>query len=228
MGRMMNWRLASRLSVVTLAVLVVLIVAVLGARAGRSVSTDGNGTPTADPSGLQGTYLGSVPAPGFHLTDQAGQTISLAQFKGKPVVLTFFYTHCPDACPLTAEKLHQTMVALGSNAQKVGVIAISVDPKGDTPATALSFIQTHRLQGYLHYLLGTKAELSPVWSSYAEFAAPAVSTASAASTPSATSSSVSHTTALYVIDQQGRERVFLNDDFTAAQLTADLQILLKG
>ncbi|MGI9057682.1 MAG: SCO family protein [Ktedonobacteraceae bacterium] len=217
----MNWRLASRLSVVTLAVLVVLIVAVVGTHAGRSASTStdgngGNGVQTTDPSGLQGTYLGSVAAPGFHLTDQAGQAVSLAQFKGKPVVLTFFYTHCPDACPLTAEKLHQTMVELGSNGQKVGIIAVSVDPKGDTPTTAVSFIKAHRLQGYLHYLLGTEAELSPVWSSYAEFAAPA------------TSNSISHTTALYVIDQQGRERVFLNDDFTAAQLTADLQILLKG
>ena len=215
----MNWRLASRLSVVTLAVLVVLIVAIVGTRVGRSASTtstDGNGVQTTDPSGLQGTYLGSVAAPGFHLTDQTGQAVSLAQFKGMPVVLTFFYTHCPDACPLTAEKLHQTMVELGSNAQKVGVIAVSVDPKGDTPTTALSFIKAHRLKGYLHYLLGTQAELSPVWSSYAEFAAPAKG------------SSVSHTTALYVIDQQGRERVFLSDDFTAAQLTADLQILLKG
>ena len=219
MGSVMNWRLASRLSVVTLAVLVVLIVAVVGTHAGRSAtttSTDGNGVQTTDPSGLQGTYLGSVAAPGFHLTDQAEQAVSLAQFKGMPVVLTFFYTHCPDACPLTAEKLHQTMVELGSNAQKVGVIAVSVDPKGDTPTTALSFIKAHQLQGYLHYLLGTEAELSPVWSSYAEFAAPA------------TGSSVSHTTALYVIDQQGRERVFLSDDFTAAQLTTDLQILLKG
>lgn len=215
----MNWRLASRLSVVTLAVLVVLIVAVLGTRAGRSTSTDGNSgnsTQAADPSGLQGTYLGSVAAPGFRLTDQAGQAISLAQFKGKPVVLTFFYTNCPDACPLTAEKLHQTMVDLGSNAQKVGVVAVSVDPKRDTPTTALGFIKAHRLQGYLHYLLGTQAQLSPVWSSYAEFAAPA------------TDSTISHTTALYVIDQQGRERVFLSDDFTAAQLTADLQLLLKG
>lgn len=219
MGSVMNWRLASRLSVVTLAVLVVLVVAVLGTRAGRSASTDGNGgnsTQATDPSGLQGTYLGSVAAPGFRLTDQAGQPISLAQFKGKPVVLTFFYTSCPDACPLTAEKLHQTMVALGSNAQKVGVIAISVDPKRDTPTTALSFIKAHQLQGYLHYLLGTQAQLSPVWSSYAEFAAPAKD------------STISHTTALYVIDQQGRERVFLSDDFTAAQLTADLQTLLKG
>ena len=221
----MNWRLASRLSVLTLAVLVVLVVTFIGTRAGGQASTnsssnDGNGTPTTDPSGLQGTYLGSVLAPGFQLMDQAGQPISLAQFKGKPVVLTFFYTHCPDACPLTAEKLHQTILTLGSNAQKIGIVAISVDPKGDTPATAQSFIQVHRLQGYLHYLLGTEAQLSPVWSSYSVFAAP---------TPSATSSSssVSHTTALFVIDQQGRERIYFGDDFTATQLATDLQLLLK-
>jgi len=220
----MNWRLVSRLSVLTLAILVVIVVTFLGTRAGGQASTssssnDGNGTPISDPSGLQGTYLGSVPAPGFQLTDQAGQSISLSQFKGKPVVLTFFYTHCPDACPLTAEKLHQTILDLGSNAQKIGIVAISVDPKGDTPVTALNFIKSHRLQGYLHYLLGTAAELSPVWSSYSVYAA---------ATPSATSSSVSHTTALFVIDQQGRERIYFGNDFTSAQLTADLQLLLKG
>ncbi len=220
----MNWRLASRLSVLTLAILVVIVIAVLGTRAGGLASTApsstvGSGNPTTDPAGLQGTYLGSVSAPGFSLTDQSEQPISLAQFKGKPVVLTFFYTHCPDACPLTAEKLHQSLLALGSNAQKIGVIAISVDPKGDTPANAQSFIKVHRLQGYLHYLLGTESELSPIWSSYSVFAAP---------TPSATSGSVSHTTALFVIDGQGRERIYFGDDFTSAQLTTDLQLLLKG
>ena len=220
----MNWRLASRLSVLTLAVLVVIVVAIVGTRAGGLASTgsnttDGNGTPTTDPAGLQGTYLGSIPAPGFQLKDQVGQPISLSQFKGRPVVLTFFYTHCPDACPLTAEKLHQTLLALGNNAQKVGVIAVSVDPKGDTPATAQSFIQVHHLQGYLHYLLGTEAELSPVWSHYSVFAAP---------TPSATNGSVSHTTALFVIDGQGRERIYFGNDFTSTQLTTDLQMLLKG
>ena len=217
----MSWRLASRLSVVILAILVVVIVALWGTHVGGTASYTSllNTTPQADPSGLQGTYLGEVPAPNFHLTDQAGQSTDLAQFKGKPVVLTFFYTHCPDACPLTAEKLHQTMLALGSNAQKVGVIAISTDPKGDTSTNALNFIKAHRLQGYLHYLLGTQSELSPVWSSYSVFAAP---------TPDPTGGTVTHTTAVYVIDQQGRERVFLGDDFTATQLATDLQLLLKS
>ena len=214
----MNWRLASRLSVITLAALVVIIVAVLGTRAGGLTSNASNLTPAANSSGLQGTDLGGVPAPNFRLTDQFGRPVSLAQFKGKPVVLTFLYTHCPDQCPLTAEKLHAVMLSLGSDAQRVGVVAVSTDPKRDTTAAALNFSQVHRMQNYWHYLLGTESELSPVWSSYSVYAAP---------TPTSTGGSVAHTTAVYIIDKQGRERVFFGDDFTSEQLTKDLQILLK-
>ena len=214
----MNWRLASRLSVVTLAALVVIIVAVLGTRAGGLTSNASNLTPAANSSGLQGTDLGSVPAPNFRLIDQFGRPVSLAQFKGKPVVLTFLYTHCPDQCPLTAEKLHAVMLSLGSDAQRVGVVAVSTDPRRDTTAAALNFSQVHRMQNYWHYLLGTESELSPVWSSYSVYAAP---------TPTSTGGSVAHTTAVYVIDKQGRERVFFGSDFTSEQLTKDLQILLK-
>ena len=214
----MNWRLASRLSVITLAALVVIIVAVLGTRAGGLTSNASNLTPAANSSGLQGTDLGGVPAPHFRLTDQFGRPVSLAQFKGKPVVLTFLYTHCPDQCPLTAEKLHAVMLSLGSDAQHVGVVAVSTDPRRDTTAAALNFSQVHRMQNYWHYLLGTESELSPVWSSYSVYAAP---------TPTSTGGSVAHTTAVYVIDKQGRERVFFGSDFTSEQLTKDLQILLK-
>ena len=214
----MNWRLASRLSVITLAALVVIIVAVLGTRSGGLTSNASNLTPAANSSGLQGTDLGGMPAPNFRLIDQFGRPVSLAQFKGKPVVLTFLYTHCPDQCPLTAEKLHSVMLSLGSDAQRVGVVAVSTDPKRDTTAAALNFSQVHRMQNYWHYLLGTESELSPVWSSYSVYAAP---------TPTSTGGSVAHTTAVYVIDKQGRERVFFGSDFTSEQLTKDLQILLK-
>jgi protein SCO1/2 len=214
----MNWRLASRLSVITLAALIVIIVAVLGTRAGGLTSNASNLTPAANSSGLQGTDLGGVPAPNFRLIDQFGRPVSLAQFKGKPVVLTFLYTHCPDQCPLTAEKLHAVMLSLGSDAQRVAVVAVSTDPRRDTTAAALNFSQVHRMQNYWHYLLGTESELSPVWSSYSVYAAP---------TPTSTGGSVAHTTAVYVIDKQGRERVFFGSDFTSEQLTKDLQILLK-
>src|SRR5712691_2521370 len=150
----MNWRLASRLSVITLAVLVVVVVTILGTRAGGLTSNaSANPTPTTSASGLQGTDLGGTPAPDFHLTDQFGKPISLSQFKGKPVILTFLYTHCPDACPLTAEKLHAVMQNLGSDAQRVTVLAVSTDPKGDTISAALKFSQAHRLQNYWHYLV---------------------------------------------------------------------------
>ena len=144
----MNWRLASRLSVVTLALLVVLTVAVLGLRnaTGAPVNSPGS-TPTTS-SGLQGTDLGGNPAPAFSLHDQFGKLVTLAQFAGKPLVLTFMYTHCPDVCPIMAERLHSVMVGLGTDAQRVAVVAISVDPHGDNVAAALNFSQVHHMTDY--------------------------------------------------------------------------------
>lgn len=208
----MSWRLASRFSVVTLALLVVIIVALWGLRTnnGNASAT----TPSTSQSGLQGTDLGSTLAPDFHLTDQFGKPISLSQFRGEPVVLTFMYTHCPDICPLTAEKLRQVQQALGKDSAHVMMLAVSIDPKGDSRAAALNFSQTHKLTSNWHYLIGTHDELSPVWNSYSIYA------------QSADPNKVTHTDALYLIDKQGRERIFFADDFTNAQLTNDLKILL--
>ena len=105
----MNWRLASRFSVVTLAVLVVLVVMLFQRHATSVPATSSSNSSVTNTSSLQGTNLGSSPAPNFLLTDQSGKQVSLAEFKGKPVVLTFLYTNCPDQCPLTAEKLHATV-----------------------------------------------------------------------------------------------------------------------
>jgi len=202
----MNWRLASRLSVITFAILVVIVVTVIQQR---------NSTGVLNASSLQGSDLEGTPAPNFSLTDQSGKQISLQQFKGKPVVLTFLYTHCPDVCPLTAERLHSTMLELGKDAHNVSVLAISTDPKRDDGAAALHFSQQHQMTNYWHYLIGTQQQLSPVWSSYSIYA-------------QAQQQNINHGMAIFVIDKQGRERVFLSsNDFTPAQLTADLQILLK-
>src|SRR5258708_25368439 len=98
----MNWRLASRLSVLSLAVLVVIVVALAGARAREFSSNNAPDTaPTQDPSGLQGTRLGGGSAPDFRLTDQFCPPVSLSQFKRKPVIVTFLYTHRPHQRPLT-------------------------------------------------------------------------------------------------------------------------------
>lgn len=184
----MSWRLVTRLSVVVLALLVVLLVAVVGLRTVSNGQLAQSPAPT-DGSGSPGTDLGGVPAPDFHLTDQFGKPVSLSQFRGKPVVLTFLYTHCPDVCPLIAEQLHRVMLDLGQDAQRVGVLAVSVEPTRDTVASALAFSQAHHMTTFWHFLVGTQAQLAPVWTAYA-IGAQQVST------------SVSmHTTALYVIDQ---------------------------
>ncbi len=210
----MSWRLASRLSVMTLALLVVLLVALLSLHNGTGGTSISN--PGTSQSGLQGTDLGSVSAPDFRLKDQFGNPISLAQFKGKPVVLTFLYTHCPDVCPLTAEKLRVSMQNLGGDAQHVAVLAVSMDPKGDTAAAAQNFSRAHKLGNYFHFLIGAHDELAPVWASYSVDAQAATS-----------SGTVSHSSAIYVIDKEGRERVLFDNDFSSGQLSADLKILLR-
>jgi protein SCO1 len=210
----MNWRLASRLSVVTLAILVVLVVTLYQQRHTTLPGTTSGNSLVTTSSSLQGTDLGSSPAPNFSLTDQFGKRVSLAEFKGKPVVLTFLYTNCPDQCPLTAEKLHATLQELGNAAPNVGVLAVSTDPARDTTSAALKFSQSHRMQEYWHYLVGPKSKLAPIWSAYSIYAQPEQQT-------------VNHSLGLYVIDKQGNERVFLGNDFTPGQLAADLQVLLK-
>jgi len=206
----MSWRLASRFSVITLALLVVVVVALWGLRGGTN-GASATTTPSTSQSGLQGTDLGSEVAPDFHLNDQFGKPISLSQFHGEPVVLTFLYTHCPTACPLTANKLSVTQTQLGKNAAKVMMLAVSIDPVGDTQATARNFSQVHKLTSNWHYLLGTQSQLSPIWDAYSI----------------AGQATANHTTAVYVIDKQGRERIFFDGDFTSEQLTSDLNILLQ-
>jgi protein SCO1/2 len=196
----MKWRTASRLTVVLLAVVVGTLLYVV----------HGRGVVPA----LQGTDLGALPAPGFQLTDQLGQSISLGQFRGHPVVLTFLYTHCPGECPLVAEKLRTMLVQLGGQGSGVAILAVSVDPRGDDQAAAQSFSQKHQMLHRWHFLIGTQAQLQPVWSAYHVAVAPGAN------------GSIAHTLGMYVIDQQGRERVYLGGDFGPATLAADLRVLL--
>lgn len=209
-----NWRLASRLSVITLAVLVVILVTVLQQRNQAMTAAQQSGAETTNAYGLQGTDLNAAPAPDFRLTDQFGKPVALSQFKGKPIVLTFLYTHCPDVCPLTAEKLHSALQMLGKDAQNVGVIAVSTDPQRDDQAAALSFSKAHRMQDSWHYLIGSQTQLSSVWTDYHIYAQQQQQT-------------VNHSMGIYLIDKEGRQQVYEDTDFTATQLANNLKILLK-
>ena len=104
--------------------------------------------------------------PQFALKDSTGKLVRLSQFRGKAVLLTFIYDHCPDVCPLIVSNLHNALLKLGSAAKKLQIIAVSVDPKGDTPATVKAFLAEHEMTGRMEYLIGSFKELAPVWRAY--------------------------------------------------------------
>ena len=206
----MKLRLISRVLVLAL-VLVVGSVIVLRDRLAQS-------HPTAQ-SKLVGIDLGRDAAPNFALVDQDGAPVSLDAQRGHPVVLTFLYTHCPDACPLTAEKLHAAAQSLGPRAADVRWLVVSIDPVGDTPADATKFVAAHHLNGEVHYLLGTQNQLQPIWGAYHIAVQPGQDA-------QAQVRSVVHSLGLYVIDGQGRERVYMDQTFDPGDLAGDLRVLL--
>ncbi len=104
--------------------------------------------------------------PAFALRDQDGRLVRLASQRGKVTLVTFLYTHCPDLCPLTAQNLNSVLTSLGAKRQSVIVLALSVDPSGDTPRAVDNFVRNHRLLPQFHYLTGTRRELEPIWKAY--------------------------------------------------------------
>src|SRR5579883_2174944 len=170
---------------------------------------------------------GPDPAPDFTLTDQNGDALQLSALRGRPIALTFLYTQCPDVCPLTADKLRRTADLLGSAADQVAFVAVSVDPPHDDAAAAQAFVAQHRLTGRLRYLVGTQAELQPVWSAYYMYVAPSPSDDPAErAAANYAARTATHTDALFVIDRQGRERTLLRSDFEPEALASTLKRLL--
>jgi protein SCO1/2 len=166
---------------------------------------------------LQGTDLLAIPAPDFELVDQSGAHVSLKQFQGRPVVLAFMYTHCQDICPLNAEKMHSAATTLGSKADKVAWLAVSVDPQNDTPESATKFAADHGLTGKLRFLMGSQDQLLPVWRAYH---------LTDRDSPAPTDPKL-HYGGIYVIDAQGRERVLMSN-FDPNQLADNLKLLMTS
>lgn len=178
---------------------------------------------------LQGAVLTPpVTAYDFRLPDPDGRLVSLGSLRGKVVVLTFLYTHCPDVCPLIADTLHRAYGMLGPTARETAFVAVSVDPRGDTPDAIREFLHRHRLVGELIFLRGSLAQLRPVWAHYY------VGTDAKEVTPQAVAVSrpapdqVAHTAIVYVIDPQGKIRVFLPSNFDPKDLVTDVQALVRA
>jgi protein SCO1 len=86
-----------------------------------------------------GPAIAAVGGP-FHLEDQEGKPVSDRDMKGKPFLVFFGYTHCPDVCPTTLFELSEVLKGLGRDADRTGVLFITVDPERDTPAVLKDYM----------------------------------------------------------------------------------------
>jgi protein SCO1 len=113
-------------------------------------------------------YLSPVrQAPPLVLHNYLGETVNINAYRGKAVLVTFLYTNCPDVCPLIASNLRVAQNLLGkSGDSKVQLIAVSVDPKGDTRKAVAAFLARHELTGRMKYLIGSASELARVWTAW--------------------------------------------------------------
>ena len=153
-------------------------------------------------------------APAIALHDETGAPFSLATQRGHWVLVTFLYTHCPDVCPLIAQNLNGALHQLGS-AANVRVLAVSVDPKGDTPKTVRAYRARLHLVPAFHYLIGTRAQLRPIWAAWNVLAV------------AESAGLVDHVAYTALVDPRGEERVLYGGQVHAQDVVHDLRALMR-
>jgi protein SCO1/2 len=138
---------------------------------GSSSSSDPANTSTAT-SSAAANYSGAAanppkPAPPLKLNNYNGTPVNLDQYRGKAVLVLFIYDHCPDICPLMVSNLHAAQNQMSAAERKqVQIVAVSVDPKGDTPATVKKFLADHQMTGRMDYLIGSRSQLENTWAAW--------------------------------------------------------------
>jgi protein SCO1/2 len=154
----------------------------------------------------------------FALTDHNGKARTLADFKGKLVVMFFGYTQCPDVCPTTMVEMANVMKELGPDADSVQVLFVTVDPERDTQALLAQYVPAFdpRFLG----LYGDAQATAKVAKEFKLFYAKVEG-------KTAGSYTMDHTAGSYVFDRNGKIRLFVRHGAGPAPITHDLKLLLK-
>lgn len=137
------------------------------------------------------------PAPDFTLVDQSGHTMSLSDFRGSAVVLSFMDTHCTDICPIVSQEFVDAYHDLGPAASRTVFVAVNVNQYHAAVADVATFSHAHQLDTIpnWHFFTGSTSDLQAVWSSYG--------IAVQAPNPNA---DIVHSSVTYFIDPAGHER----------------------
>ena len=153
---------------------------------------------------------GSRAAPAFALRDQRGHHVTLTSLRGRPIALTFLDSLCKEACPVEGQMLASAIRQVG--AARPQLLVVSVDPRGDTPRSVAHAMRKWRLPADTIWLLGTHAQLKPVWDAYQITVDPI-------------SGDIVHSTAVYLLDKRGYERAGFLMPFVPGLVADDLSVL---
>ena len=193
----------------------VAVVGVIAAVAigGSSASKARQGHTTFDAAG---ELTPAQPAPPLALRNYLGQPVNVASYRGKAVLVTLLYTHCPDVCPLIASNLGVALRLMGPRvASKAQVIAVSVDPRGDNPRTVADFLARRGVAGRMQYLIGSASQLARVWS------ARGVGSERDSQEPQL----VNHSGLVYGITASGKQATIYAANFHPADIAHDVPLL---
>ena len=157
-------------------------------------------------------------AKGFVLKDADGKERTLADFKGKVVVLFFGYAQCPDVCPTTMTEMAQVKQQLGKDGDKLQVLFVTVDPERDTPEVMKAYMGA--FDPAFVALIPTQEQLAAMAKDYKAYYKKVDG-----KTP--TSYSMDHSAASYIYDTQGRLRLYARYGAGVAPMVADVQALIK-
>jgi protein SCO1/2 len=174
-------------------------------------SAQPSGPVNAPSSAFQGAELPpGVRAPDFKLRDERGRTVTMREYRGKPVVVTFLYSHCHDTCPIQAQQIKGALDDLGRD---LPALAISVDPPGDTPKSVDRFDAEQGVTNRIRWVLGRESQLRPLWQGFH----------TTSQTPS-----TEHMARLVLIDKRGFQRIgYPSSQVTPERLAHDLRLLEK-
>jgi protein SCO1/2 len=143
--------------------------------------------------------------------------VDLREFRGDAVIVTFVYVNCPDVCPLIVDNLRAAQLQLGSAIDELHVLAVSVDPEGDTPSAVNRFLAAHRVGSGVSYLIGARPQLEGIWHDWG--------IVSERSPRRRDPDFVEHSAMVYGIDGSGRVTTLYPSNFDPEQIAHDVSIL---
>ena len=201
-GRLNGLRLRVKprpVMLVPVALLAVVALALVINQTGSSPTSAVGSTLATNPNLDPGTELPPKPAPAFTLTDESGRQVSLSQYRGKVVILSFVDAECQTICPLTTQAMLDAKAALGRAGNKVQLLGVNANWHSTQVDDVLEYTEQHGLMGRWHFLTtsGPLSQLEHVWTAY-HVNEKALETAG--------SNDIEHIAATYVIDPQGRMR----------------------